>query len=416
LLSKKRVLFVAFHYPPVAYSSGVHRTLSFTREFDAQGWDVAVLTANEKCYQSIDVGQKKAIPSSVKVIRAWAKDAIRDLSIKGKYFRFMSLPDRYQTWVFGGFFSGIFHILKRKPSVIVSTYPLASAHLIAYLLHKISGITWVADFRDPMAQENFPADPVVNRCYRFIEKLVFKHADHFVFVTNSARNYYQQRFPNVPEEKFSVIANGFDEHFFHEVERNRFIKDAAVSDKIVFLHSGLIYPLERDPTQLFTALNSLKTKGIIAAENFSLRLRATGHDLYIENMVYHYDIADIVEVCPPIGYLDALKEMMSVDVLLLMQAENCNDQIPAKAYEYIRVRKPILALTAIEGETANLIGDSDSGVVAPLDNSELIAEAINNMLHKDYLENYRPSDNVDKYSRHHSAVALIDLFTRLLKN
>lgn len=411
----KSVLFVAFHYPPVAYSSGVHRTLSFTKELAAKKWEVAVLTANEKCYHSVDVGQKKAIPSNVKVIRAWAKDAVRDLSIKGKYLRFMSLPDRYQTWVLGGFISGLFHIRKNKPSVIVSTYPLASAHLIGYLLHKVSGVAWVADFRDPMAQDNFPSDPVVNKSYRFIERLVFKHANHFVFVTNAARNYYLQRFPEVPPEKFSVIANGFDENAFLQAERTNSINGAALNNKVVMLHSGLIYPLERDPTQLFSALKSLKDKNLISVHDFSLRLRATGHDQYIKNMIRQFDIADVVEVCPPIGYLAALQEMMSVDVLLLMQAENCNDQIPAKAYEYIRCRKPVLALTAQNGETARLIQDAGAGEVIPLDSCELIAQAIDKMRQKFYLDNYCLPIDVDKYSRRNGAILLIDLLTRLIK-
>jgi len=36
---------------------------------------------------------------------------------------------------------------------------------------------------------------------------------------------------------------------------------------------------------------------------------------------------------------------MAADALLVMQASNCNAQIPAKIYEYLRAGKPILALT-----------------------------------------------------------------------
>ena len=41
--------------------------------------------------------------------------------------------------------------------------------------------------------------------------------------------------------------------------------------------------------------------------------------------------------------------------LLLLQASNCNDQVPAKAYEYLRCHRPVLALTDPAGDTAELL-------------------------------------------------------------
>ena len=52
----------------------------------------------------------------------------------------------------------------------------------------------------------------------------------------------------------------------------------------------------------------------------------------------------------------------SVDGLMLLQADNCNYQIPAKAYEYIRSGKPVLALTPQEGEVH---GVADAPLGAP---------------------------------------------------
>ena len=45
---------------------------------------------------------------------------------------------------------------------------------------------------------------------------------------------------------------------------------------------------------------------------------------------YLYDIADLVKLEPPIPYTQALEEMLGVDGLLLLQADNCNYQIPPK--------------------------------------------------------------------------------------
>ena len=47
--------------------------------------------------------------------------------------------------------------------------------------------------------------------------------------------------------------------------------------------------------------------------------------------------------------------MLTVDGLLVLQAANCNDQIPAKTYEYLRAQQPLLALTDPAGDTADVI-------------------------------------------------------------
>jgi len=44
------------------------------------------------------------------------------------------------------------------------------------------------------------------------------------------------------------------------------------------VHSGTLYPSERDPTRLFAALGDLRREGRISPDSFRLVLRATGHD------------------------------------------------------------------------------------------------------------------------------------------
>ncbi|MBK8750838.1 MAG: hypothetical protein IPL99_03950 [Candidatus Competibacteraceae bacterium] len=48
--------------------------------------------------------------------------------------------------------------------------------------------------------------------------------------------------------------------------------------KITLLHSGIVYPSERDPTQLFRAMGMLLKSGQLNSARFVLRLRATAHD------------------------------------------------------------------------------------------------------------------------------------------
>ena len=81
-------------------------------------------------------------------------------------------------------------------------------------------------------------------------------------------------------------------------------------------------------------------------------------------------------LAPPIGYGEALAEMISSDALLILQASNCNDQIPAKLYECLRARRPILGLTDPAGDTAAALRAAGIDTIAPLDSVAAIRRAI----------------------------------------
>lgn len=414
------VLFVAYHYPPIAVSSGVHRTLAFTRYLSEWGWAVSVITADYKAYPKYDLRQLDSIPPNIKVTRAWAKDTARDLAIRGRYTQLMALPDRYQSWILGGLLSGLKEIRRSRPNVIVSTYPIASAHVIGFLLHKITGIPWVADFRDPMAQDDYPDNPLVRKSFLWIERKAVKHASKMVFVTEAAKDYYCTRYPALNKGKAVVIPNGYDGVVFDEVEKEladaQVIEqkgaDCEVSQPLVFLHSGVIYPSERDPQHLFQAIKSLKDNGIINCQIFKLILRASGHDDLFQGTLDRLGISDIVTFEPSIPYKDALREMYCVDGLLLLQADNCELQIPAKAYEYIRVGKPVLGLTTLSGETGKLLASHPLSRIAPLDDAKAIYEALQKMV-ADFGNVSNNSDiDVGVFSRESGAKAL----SELLKN
>ena len=142
------------------------------------------------------------------------------------------------------------------------------------------------------------------------------------------------------------------------------------------LHSGVIYPSERDPQHLFRALRQLVDQGRIGPERFRLRLRATAHDDLLRPQLRACGLEAMVELLPSIAYRDALQEMMRADGLLVMQASSCNEQIPAKIYEYLRAGRPIIGLTSPEGSTARTLRAANLDMIAPLDSTEEIARVL----------------------------------------
>lgn len=367
----KRVLMVAYHFPPMNASSGIQRTLRFSQYLPEFGWEPTVLSAHPRAYSSVSATDVPD-PANLRVRRAFALDAARHLAIRGRYSRLLCIPDRWWSWWLGAVPAALASIRQSKPDVIWSTFPIATAHLIGYTLHRLSGIPWVADFRDPMAQDDYPADPLARRAFEWIEYRTLKQCNRAVFTAPGAVRLYAERYRDIPPERLAIIENGYDESAFAGAER---MLDSGTrqSGPLVLVHSGTVYLSERDPRAFFGALAELRRSGHIHAGDLKVVLRASGCDDDLRRMIAPLGIEDIVTIEPAIPYRDALAEMLAADGLLVLQAANCNYQVPAKLYEYLRARRPILALTDPAGDTAAVLRDAGIDTIARLDSqSEIV--------------------------------------------
>jgi len=408
----KRVLLVAFHYPPCAGSSGLQRALKFSRYLGAQGWEPMVLSASPNAYPRTSDSQMDEIPQDIVVERSFCLDTARHLSVAGRYPKFLALPDRWSTWRFRGFRKGMELIERYRPQLIWSTYPIATAHVIANQLHLRSGLPWIADFRDSMTEPGYPADPARRRQFLDIERAVCKHAASVVFTAPGAVRMYAERYPDLPAAHWVEIANGYDDENFPAA-----VDDAPGGEPLKLLHSGIIYPSERDPTEFFDALQELLNEGRIDPGRLQIVLRATGHDDVIAPMLEARNLTGMVRLEPAIDYSAALEEMMSASGLLLFQAANCNHQIPAKLYEYMRVTKPVLGLTDPVGDTASKMREAGLTNIVQLNDRQAIKNCLPQFL-QDLREKKAPLPDpevVQRYSRRAQAARLADLFDSVCK-
>ncbi len=410
----KRILMIAYHYPPLRGSSGIQRTLAFSRDLREFGWQPIILSAHPRAYPASGTDQLGDIPPDVPVYRSFALDTSRHLSIRGAYPKALALPDRWSSWLLGAVPTGWGIIRRHRPDAIWSTYPITTAHLIGLSLHHISGLPWVADFRDSMTEPNFPPDATVRRVRQRIERSTVERASRSVFTTPGARRMYAERYPHLSAERWAVIPNGYDEGPFRDAEGVRV--PARAEGAAVLVHSGLLYPDERDPRPFFDAVGTLRRSGVISPQTVRIVLRASGSDDHYRPMLRERKIDDIVRLEPPIGYRAALAELLAADGLLLFQAANCNHQIPAKLYEYLRAGRPIFAMTDSHGDTARVLLDSGVESVVPLDSEEEIASGLARFL--DAIRRGAATvpglDVVERYSRRARArelAALLDSVT-----
>ncbi|MBK5205119.1 MAG: glycosyltransferase [Polaromonas sp.] len=368
---------IAYHFPPLAGSSGIQRTLRFVQHLPSLGWQPLVLSTHPRAYEKTSGDLLADVPAGTVVRRAFALDTARHLQFAGRYLGWMARPDRWISWKFAAIREGLKLIDEFRPDVIWSTYPIATAHVIASALHRKTGIPWIADFRDPMAQEGYPADLRIWQSYLAIEADAAAQARFCVFTTPSAARMYQQRYP-AAASRMVVLENGYDEESFASAALQPQGASAPVAGTrpLLMLHSGIVYPSERDPTQLFVALGRLKKEGRLSPADLRIRFRASVHDDLLQHLAKTHGAQDFIELCPAIPYREALAEMMAVDALLVMQASNCNAQIPAKIYEYLRAGKPILGLTDPEGDTAGVLRQAGLNDVARLDSADEISRVL----------------------------------------
>ena len=369
-----RVLMIAYHYPPMRGSSGIQRTLSFARHLPHAGWLPTVLSASRCAYDN--PSDEPLNDNDDMVHRSFALDASRHLALCGHYPLLLAQPDRWISWWLSAVPAGLRLIRRQRPDIIWSSYPIATAHLIALTLHRLTGVPWVSDQRDPLLDTGYPANLRTRSIHRWLERNTVQHSAAIVCTTPGAIRASQQRHPSVDGARFHLIGNGYDADSFSALPPTT----RAPRTQFRLLHSGLIYPSERDPRALFAALRHLLRDGAINAADFRLVLRASGHDDVLARLIEQHRIGAIVELAPALSYRAALAEMLDADGLLLLQAANCNHQIPAKLYEYLRARRPVLALTDPAGDTAAALRQAGIDTIGTLADASDIAAALRRFL------------------------------------
>lgn len=396
---ERTILMVALDFPP-CQSAGVQRTLKFAEYLAELDWNVIVLTVDDSVYTVTD--KQLIVSEKVKIYRCHSFDSARDFSIRGKYFAWSKVPDRWWSWAIKAVPLGKKLIEKYQPDIIWSTYPVSTAHYIAYKLQQFSKLPWVADYRDPLQCRYDNKVLKYSSVAKWIERKTILNCTKAIYTTESAAQLYRRLYPDEKLTKFSVIENGFDEGNF----KNITIVDKDIDSKYTLLHSGAVYENGRDPKYLFRAISELQQEGIINEDNFELIFRGASSDRY-QRQIEQLDIVNLVYFKASVSYNESLTEMAATSGLLLIQGRLFNNQIPGKAYEYIRCNKAILALTPKDGSTGRLIQQVNGTEVA--EEVGEIKKALKIMLLNETVKG-RASANFSRYAK----TQQLDLLLRAL--
>jgi glycosyltransferase involved in cell wall biosynthesis len=374
----RKLLMVAFHFPPFSESSGTQRTLRFAQYLPEFGWSPIILTVWPRAYHVTSAASLSQIPDGCQIERVPCLDVSRHLSWRNRYPGRLAIPDRWASWSLLGPRRGRALCRSHRVAAVWSTFPIATAHAVASAIVERNGLPWVADFRDPIVQEGWPESTRRRAAYARIEADAADRADALVYTTPSALAACERRYTARHHRRFELIENAYDESTFAaaatppEPDGLR----SGHGKPIVLLHSGMVYPAERDPTALLEAVARLRDKGLLRAGDLIMRFRAPLYEANLRELVQRFDVGSFVEIVPPLPYGEAISEMLDSDALLLLQCNNCNEQIPAKLYEYLRAGRPILGLADPVGDTGSKLSQLGYPFVVPLESSEAIERTL----------------------------------------
>lgn len=383
----RRVLFIAYDFPPGIGIGGGLRSANFAHYLPDFSWQPTVV--------ALDGGQEKV------------SDVARLSSPTPWHSPYEMTP---YGWAYA------LHRYLRNCSddfdlVYVSCPPYPQA-LAAATYARRRQLPLVVDFRDAWSLDPYQEGSRFKRIlYRHLFPSMEKHlmpmTDLLILNTPSALKAYQALYP-LQADKMAWLPNGYDERAFpREMPQ-------PCPEEFVLLHAGRFGIGGRSPANLLTGMTLARQSGCDA------RLVILGNQAKaIQTQILAAGLGDAVELRGQIEYSQAVAEMCSAGVLVLVQSPSQMkvQAVAGKTFDYLRAGRPILAIGPA-GDNMDLIHQHAGRYEHPADEPEAIAQAIAR-LHKEWARGEHVKHQVDpalseRYERRALTAGLIAHFDRLL--
>ncbi len=362
--SKKNILIIAYNIPPDG-GPGVFRTLKFMKYLPEFGFNSIVLAPKNAPYQQRDSTLLQEIPKTTKIFYSRSfeirKNSIAQKAINSRrsaqrniftiftpilYWlkNLIFFPDEQIGWIPHSIYIGSKILRTHDIDIIYSTSHPYSGHLIGLYLSKKFKKKWIVDFRDLWTLN--PIFPSSKRD-RFLERVIIKNASG-VILNNKGAFEKMSEYYNEYKDKFTWINNGYDPDDFKHLE------DLKVKPEVFSItHTGQFYgniktkgKFPRTPKYFLKAFDKfVKDENLPPKKikiNFVGNLEKRDKEL-IENL----KLADYVRVW---GYQPKQKAleilyMSNIALLIIGDISSSDTVIAQKLYEYMGLKKFILAIT-----------------------------------------------------------------------
>ena len=425
----KKVLIITYYWPPSG-GGGVMRWLKMSKFLPELGWQPIIYTPENPDPSVIDESLLKEIHPEIIELKTpiWEPyEVYRKLTGKKSGTKFKAgyiseasegnwksrlsvfirgnllIPDPRKFWIKPSV-KYLSKYLKENPvDLIVSTGPPHSMHLIALGLKKKFDIPWIADFRDPWTDIDFyhklKLTRLADKRHKILEKRVLLTADHVVTVSPGCAADLER----IAHRKIEVIYNGFDPTDYN------FVK--TVQDKTFTISHFGAFNKDRNPASLWIALNQLTETNTDLKK--LLRIQLIGQtDESIINDINKNNLSGNLILKEHLPHQQGLEELGKSQVLLLPlnDAPNVKGILPGKMYEYMALRRPIIALGPTDADYAAILRETNAGVPLNFDDVKGIKETLLNyfqLFQENKLE--VESGAIEKYSRKNLAARFVGL-------
>jgi hypothetical protein len=239
-----------------------------------------------------------------------------------------------------------------RPDVIVATGGPWTSLIVGKILSERHGIPLVADFRDPWATNPYITYSSLRsqRRAQVMEQEVCARASAIIANTEELAVSFRVRYPDMAD-RVVAITNGFDGSL---LRRSAGSIEMRASKRLELAHFGTVYA-KRSPQPLFEALLRIVTVQPELAHKVVVRFTGEWEikDPVCNRLACELEEKGMLQRAERIDRAECLRRMADSQVLLILQ-EGTPLQIPAKIYEYIAMRRPLLIIGG-EGATANLV-------------------------------------------------------------
>lgn len=411
----QKVLIIAYYWPP-AGGPGVQRWLKFVTYLRGFNIEPVVYVPENPSYPIVDDSFVNEIPDGIKIYKqkinepyGWAnflsKNKTKKISSGLIQSKNQSAIEKFLLWVRGNFFIPDARKNWVKPSVtyltsvlkeeqintVITTGPPHSVHLIGLKLKEKLGINWVADFRDPWTSIGYHKKLRLSKAsakkHKYLEHLVLNSADSIVVTSETTK----KEFIEITDKLIEVITNGFDGAIANEV---------TLDKKFTISHIGSLLT-GRNPENLWQTLSELCDENEDFKNSLSLQFIGVVSEDVLET-IYKYNLKSYVNLIGYVSHTEALTYQEKSQVLLLSEIDSADTIgiIAGKLFEYMRAKRPILAIGPKGWEVSTIIKETNTGVAFNYDNTSNLKSLI-----LDWFGNYQTkelnvnSTNINTYSR-----------------
>lgn len=334
---------------------GVYRIDRFKRWLITENYKVLIVKGGNKDeLQTYDWGLEITVSNSIDNITTKLIDFSKKLRTKFFLYVWNTLvsiflvPDANRLWVRKIFKHSLVNDNIEDINLVLSSSPPNSSHIAAFYISQRLGIPLIIDMRDGWLDEPLHLSvkrwKTRERLERKWESRILRHANK-IFVTSQIWKALLINRLEIIDSSVVVLTNAYPLYDFKDFQNQQ--KDENVNKTLRLLYAGKFVGSRHSNSMdllLDPFLNSEKYyNNEIEITLLGELRRKDFHDLKLWKSYFHGSKCKILHK-DRVSRIEMFESMSSSDGLLLLAASE--GSIPSKTFEYIKSRKPILAVTS----------------------------------------------------------------------